>query len=73
MKMVYLDDHQKARLFDIMKPILEEWAGGVPLTGTSCYGIRSYQNGSILREHCDTGDTHIISAIMQVAQDVSTQ
>jgi len=68
--MVYLTDDQKHQIFDLMKPLLEEWAGGIPLTPTSCYGIRSYQNGSVLREHVDTGNTHIISAIMQVDQDV---
>lgn len=29
-----------------------------------------YHNGSWLREHVDTGDTHIISAIMNIDQDV---
>ncbi|EWM21003.1 hypothetical protein Naga_100081g21 [Nannochloropsis gaditana] len=68
--MVYLSDAEKADIFSGMMPNLSKWAGGVKLHPTSCYGIRIYHNGSWLREHVDTGDTHIISAIMNVDQDV---
>jgi hypothetical protein len=68
--MVYLTDQQKERIFEGLRPIMEEWAGGVELKGTSCYGVRTYYNGSWLREHVDTGNTHIISGIMQIAQDM---
>ena len=36
---------------------------------TSIYGIRRYHNGSILRMHADTADTHVISAIINVYQE----
>ncbi len=99
--MIYLTDHEKQRIFKGVKPMLTEWAGGVKLVETSCYGVRlvrgeptadrsmtrlssllspfvppppcqthQYHNGSWLREHVDTGDTHIISAIMNIDQDV---
>lgn len=68
--MVYLTDQDKDIIFAGVKPLLAEWAGNVNLVPTSCYGVRSYHNGSWLREHVDTGDTHIISAIMQIDQDV---
>lgn len=95
--MVYLTDEEKHRIFEGVKPMLTEWAGGVNLFPTSCYGVRlvrpslppsalacllahslarqptpteQYHNGSWLREHVDTGDTHIISAIMNIDQDV---
>jgi len=70
--MVYLTDSEKQELFDIIGPLLEEWIGGkTPLTPTSCYGVRAYQGGAVLREHYDKFGTHIVSAIMQVDQDVS--
>lgn len=34
------------------------------------YGIRVYSRGNILNMHCDRPDTHIISAIINVQQDV---
>ena len=36
---------------------------------TSIYGIRRYHNGSILRMHADTADTHVVSAIINVHQE----
>lgn len=60
----------KREIFDSLKPILEEWSGVDELLPTSCYGIRLYPRGSILRNHVDTGSTHIISAIMNIDQQV---
>ncbi len=68
--MVYLTDSEKHKIFAAMQPDLTEWAGGVTLIPTSCYGVRIYHNGSWLREHVDTGETHIISAIMNIDQEV---
>lgn len=36
---------------------------------TSIYGVRRYQNGSVLRMHVDTSNTHVISAIINVNQE----
>lgn len=36
---------------------------------TSIYGIRRYTNGSILRMHVDTANTHVVSAIINVNQE----
>ena len=68
--MVYLTDAEKNQIFRAMNPALSEWAGGVKLFPSAVYGVRIYHNGSWLREHVDTGDTHIISAIMNIAQEV---
>jgi hypothetical protein len=35
---------------------------------TSIYGIRKYINGSILRMHVDTVNTHVVSTIINVDQ-----
>jgi len=53
-----------------MKPILESWIGGEELKPTSTYGIRRYYNGSVLRDHVDIGVTHVVSAILNLGQDV---
>jgi len=36
---------------------------------TSIYGVRRYHNGSVLRMHVDTANTHVISAIINVNQE----
>lgn len=38
--MIYLTDDEKHRIFEGVKPMLTEWAGGVNLVPTSCYGVR---------------------------------
>lgn len=48
-RMVYLTDEDKRHVFNGLKPLLEDWAGGVSLKPTSCYGVRMYYNGSWLR------------------------
>ena len=49
---------------------MESWAG-VKLKNSAIYGIRVYRRGSTLVNHVDRSDTHIISAIINVAQKVS--
>ena len=51
----------KNRLSSEVGHILEEWAGLGELELTSIYGIRKYNNGSILRMHVDTARTHAVS------------
>jgi hypothetical protein len=61
----------KQRLIDELLPILAEWSK-FPLRSlemTSIYGIRRYTRGSRLRMHVDTVMTHVVSAIINVAQD----
>jgi len=60
----------KTRMAEELKPILEEWYGNGSLKMTSIYGVRKYTDGSILRMHVDTANTHVISAIINVDQDV---
>ena len=67
---VTLDHTMRELVFSTMKPILESWIGGEELTPTSTYGIRRYYNGSVLRDHVDIGATHIVSAILNLGQDV---
>ncbi|CAN0013427.1 unnamed protein product, partial [Sphacelaria rigidula] len=46
---------------------MEEWSG-LKLKPTSCYGVRTYHRGSVLANHVDRLDTHVISAIINVSQ-----
>eukprot|EP00597_Dinobryon_sp_UTEXLB2267_P007086 CAMPEP_0170085228 /NCGR_PEP_ID=MMETSP0019_2-20121128/20163_1 /TAXON_ID=98059 /ORGANISM="Dinobryon sp., Strain UTEXLB2267" /LENGTH=484 /DNA_ID=CAMNT_0010301583 /DNA_START=81 /DNA_END=1532 /DNA_ORIENTATION=- len=59
----------KDKLSSDLQGVLEEWYGD-KLTLTSIYGIRKYNNGSVLRMHVDTVNTHVVSAIINVDQEV---
>jgi len=56
-------------LNDGLLPLAEAWAG-VGLKHSRTYGIRRYTNGSWLGSHLDVMATHIISAIVNVGQEV---
>ncbi len=53
-----------------LKPDLETWSG-ITLEPTFVYGIRLYHMGATLKEHRDRVDTHIISVIINVDQEVN--
>ncbi len=53
-----------------LKPVLEIWSG-IKLKPTYVYGIRIYHNGTALKQHRDRIGTHIISAIINIDQDVN--
>lgn len=67
--LVPIPSDRKEWIFGILKPILEEWSGVSNLVPTSAYGPREYRRGSSLRMHCDTGNTHIISAILHIDRE----
>ena len=52
-----------------LKSMMETWCGKA-LLPTFVYGIRVYKRGAILKCHQDRLETHIISAIINVAQDI---
>jgi len=54
-----------------LHPLAEAWAG-VQLKHEATYGIRRYTNGSWLTSHVDRFNTHVISAILNIGQSVST-
>ena len=53
-----------------LRPVLELWSG-IRLDPTYVYGIRIYHNGTVLKAHRDRIDTHIISAIINIDQEVN--
>jgi len=66
--MTHITSELKIKLHEELQPILESWYGKGPLKLTSIYGIRRYINGSVLRMHVDTAQTHVVSAIINVDQ-----
>jgi prolyl 4-hydroxylase len=60
----------KNDLIDEIQKILIKWINyKSELIHTSTYGIREYQNGSILANHYDRINTHAISAIIHLDDD----
>merc|ERR1719471_957042 len=47
-----------------------QWWSGIRLRHTSTFGIRIYRRGSMLINHVDRSSTHIISAVLQIGQEV---
>mmetsp|Transcript_12354 Transcript_12354/g.39106 ORF Transcript_12354/g.39106 Transcript_12354/m.39106 type:complete len:443 (-) Transcript_12354:57-1385(-) len=70
-RMITMPAAVKRYIFDTMRPIVAEWIGATePLEDVSCYGLREYRAGSMLRNHFDRTDTHAASVILAIAQDV---
>lgn len=69
-KMIELSDTLREDIFQIMQPQLEEWSGK-KLKHTAIYGIREYQHGASLDMHVDRYETHVISMIINVDQEVN--
>ena len=68
-QMMNLDESTKEIIFKTLGPLAERWAN-LKLTPTSIYGIRRYRNMSTLLAHVDQTKSHVISAIMNIGQDV---
>lgn len=58
-------------ILDRLRPLHEIWSGA-PLVNASCFGIRSYSDGSVLKAHVDRFQTHHISSIIIVDKKVKT-
>lgn len=70
-RMIELDAALRARISASMQPLLEAWVS-TPLKMTATYGIREYQQGAVLDMHIDRMESHIVSAILNVAQEVAS-
>ncbi|CAM9423295.1 unnamed protein product [Laminaria digitata] len=66
--MVHAPARVRDRLYTDLADVMEDWAG-TKLKRTSCYGVRLYFRDSVLANHVDRVDTHVISAIINVAQE----
>ena len=64
-----LNDELKKEIHESLKLPLESWSGAI-LEPTYVYGIRDYKKGAILIPHRDRDVTHIISAIINIHQEL---
>ncbi len=64
-----LNDELKNEIHKSLKEPLEEWSN-TSLEPTFVYGIREYKEGAVLTPHRDRENTHIISAIINIDQDL---
>ena len=69
-RFIPLDDNIKSKIAAAMLPILEGWAQR-KLELTALYGIREYRRGATLKMHVDKIETHHVSAIVNVHQNLS--
>ena len=67
--LVDLSPKLRQQIHNTLKPLLEEWSGK-QLNPTYVYGIRNYHRGAVLKTHRDRLETHIISTIINVDQNV---
>jgi prolyl 4-hydroxylase len=70
--MIELPVALKGQVAEVVKPLIEEWAGE-EVAFTCVYGIRRYYRGTVLASHTDRVDTHILSAIVNIEQDVEEE
>ncbi len=72
--MLFLDEPLvRQKLENTLKPIVEEWGATEVKDETVIYGIRRYLRGAWMAMHVDKLPTHILSAILQIDQDVDEE
>lgn len=64
-----LPDDLRQKIHDTLKPMMEDWCGQ-KLAPTYVHGIRTYKDKAVLKMHRDRIATHIISAILNIDQNV---
>ena len=67
--LINLREDLREEIHILLKVLMEKWCGKA-LLPTYVYGIRVYHRGAVLKCHQDRMETHIISAIINVDQQV---
>ena len=70
--LIELSEELKDKIHKSLHKSLEEWSE-TKLIPTFVYGIRDYKKGSVLVPHRDREKTHIISAIINIDQDLEKE
>jgi len=70
-RLVNLSENLKKEIHMSLKPVLEGWSN-TQLEPTFVYGIRIYSRDAVLEEHRDREQTHKVSAIINVDQEVDS-
>ncbi len=68
-EVIELSPSLKDETHHVIQPILETWSG-IALEPTYVYGIRRYKRGASLKSHRDRLETHIVSATINIFQDI---
>lgn len=71
-QLVELPDELKGRIHSALGSVMSEWCGR-DLEPTYVYGIRVYRHGAVLKPHRDRQHTHVVSAIINVAQETNSE
>lgn len=66
---LFHDRQMQSAVIREMAHVLRWWTGQA-LRHTSTFGVRIYRRGAVLLNHVDRKDTHLASAVLQVAQTV---
>lgn len=64
-----IPEELRKQIINEFLPVCEQWSQ-TELEFSALYGIRNYARGSSLKMHSDIQDTHIISVILNIAQQV---
>jgi prolyl 4-hydroxylase len=59
----------RAEIHEVLKPLVAAWCSK-PVEPTFVYGIRTYKDKAVLKQHRDRIETHIFGVIINVAQVV---
>ena len=70
--MVELTDDVKSYVHEALLKQMQDWCQ-CELEETAFYGIREYYRSNLLRMHVDRIETHVISSILQIDQDLNGQ
>lgn len=68
-EIIELSDEIKIDIHESLHPLMEAWIGH-QLEPTFVFGIRRYLDTSVLQNHRDREETHVASAILNIAQNV---
>ena len=68
--MIDISEEMKDIVHKYLMPVLHKWCK-TKLQFNIAYGIREYYHGNVLYKHTDTVLTHVISAIINVDQDLA--
>ena len=63
------DPQLKSDLETYILEKLKEWTGLENLFHSATFGIREYKRGATLKVHCDSYDTHVLSAIIHITHN----
>lgn len=69
----HVDVHRNYNMMKVIRPEMADvltWWTNTALRHTAIFGVRVYKRGNVLLNHVDRYDTHLVSAILQVHQDV---